>query len=132
MKFFGKIMKLEPFEQYIRLLQGKLMEQGVRSQVFRNPLPHQWFHCMWTAGQQKKLRRYTEQFELVIVFGCDSAFQTVKDSVKSNNCKVISGMKVAGIMNATLTMDWTGAVSFKNCRLISPEKLPGTFSHETK
>jgi hypothetical protein len=58
------------------------------------------------------------QFEAVIVLGCSSATETVRDAVKSTDCKVIEGMKVSGIMNATLRFQLPGSVSFEDCKIV--------------
>jgi hypothetical protein len=118
MQFFRSFLKSAPFEQYIRVLQSRLREKGVNTKVFRSNLYHQWFLCMWTSGRRKKLQKYAKQHEAVIVLGCDSATETVRDSVKSTDCKVIEGMEVAGIMNATLRLHLPCNVSFENCRII--------------
>jgi hypothetical protein len=54
----------------------------------------------------------------VIVLGCDSATETVRDSVKSTDCKVIEGMEVAGIMNAKPRFHLPCNVSFEDCKII--------------
>ncbi len=118
MQFFKSFLKSAPFEEHIRTLQSRLKEKGVNTKVFRSYLYHQWFLCMWTSGRQKKLHKYAKQHEAVIVLGCDSATETVRDSVKSTNCKVIEGMKVTGIMNAKLRFHFPCNVSFKDCKII--------------
>jgi hypothetical protein len=79
---------------------------------------HQWFMCMWTSAQRKKLQEAVKKYEAVIVLGCDSATETVRDAVKSTGCKVIEGMEVAGIMNATLRFHLPCNVSFDDCKVI--------------
>ena len=118
-QFFRSFLKSAPFEQQIRTLQSRLKEKGINTKVFKSPLPHQWFLCMWTAGRRKKLQKQAKQYEAVIVLGCDSATETVRDVVKSTDCKVIEGMEVAGIMNAQLRIRLPGNVSFEDCRIIS-------------
>jgi hypothetical protein len=73
---------------------------------------------MWTSGKRKKLQKCTEQYDAVIVLGCDSATETVRDVVKSTDCKVIEGMEVAGIMNAQIRFHLPGNVSFENCKTV--------------
>ncbi len=116
-QFFRSFLKSAPFEQYIRALQSRLKEKGVNTKVFRSNLYHQWFLCMWTSGRRKKLQKYAKQHEAVIVLGCDSATETVRDSVKSTDCKVIEGMEVAGIMNAKLRFQLPCNVSFEDCKI---------------
>ncbi|UCG67227.1 MAG: hypothetical protein JSW12_09685, partial [Deltaproteobacteria bacterium] len=89
MKLFRSFLKSVPFEQYVRALQSRLRDNGVNTKVFKSNLYHQWFLCMWTSGKRKKLQKYARQYEAVIVLGCDSATETVRDAVKSTDCKVI-------------------------------------------
>ena len=119
MQIHRSLMKSPPFEKYLRKMQVRLEEQGVRTDIFRNNLYHQWFLCMWTAARQKKLRKCSEQYDALIVLGCDSATVTVRDAIKSNNCKVVEGMKMAGIMNAKLNFHLPGNISFKDCKIIT-------------
>lgn len=118
MQLFKSLLKSLPFEQYLKELQARLGEHGVNTEIFRSIIYHQWFMCMWTFAQRRKLQKVAEKYEAVIVLGCESATETVKDSVKSTNCKVIEGMEVTGIMNATLKFHLPGNVSFENCRTI--------------
>ena len=125
MQFFRSFLKSAPFEQYIRALQSRLKEKGVSTKVFRSNLYHQWFLCMWSSGRQRQLRKYAKQHDAVIVLGCDSATETVRDSVKSINCKVIEGMQVAGIMNAKLRFHLPCNISFEGCKIIPISKQKG-------
>ena len=118
MQLFRSFLKSGPFEQYLRKLQSRLEENGVTTKVFKSIPYHQWFMCMWTSGKRKKLKKEAEKYEAVIVLGCDSATKTVRDVVKSTNCKVIEGMKVTGIMNAKLTFKMPGTISFEDCNTV--------------
>ena len=126
-QLFRSFLKSIPFEQYMGTLQSRLREKGVNTKVFKSYIPHQWFLCMWTSGRRKKLEKYAKQYEAVIVLGCDSATETVRDSVKSTECKVIEGMEVAGIMNAKLRFHLPCNVSFEDCKItsISQQKKDG-------
>jgi hypothetical protein len=117
-QFFRSFLKSAPFAQHIRALQSRLREKGVKTKVFKSNLYHQWFLCMWTSGRRKKLQKYAKQYEAVIVLGCDSATETVRDLVKSTDSKVIEGMEVAGIMNAQLKFHLPCNISFEDCRII--------------
>jgi hypothetical protein len=121
-QFFRSFLKSAPFEQYIKTLQYRLKEKGVNTRVFKNYIPHQWFMCMWTSARRKKLQKCAKQYDAVIVLGCESATETVLDVVKSNDCKLIEGMEVAGIMNAQLRFHLPGNVSFKNCKIVPISK----------
>lgn len=117
-QFFRYFLKSAPFEQYIQRLQSRLKEHGVKTKVFKSIPSHQWFMCMWTSGKRKRLQKLAKQYDAVIVLGCDSATETVRDAVKSTDCKVIEGMKVAGIMNAQIRFHLPGNVSFDNCKTV--------------
>jgi len=115
MQLFRSLLKSVPFEQYQKSLQFQLKEYGVETEVFKSIFYHQWFMCMWTSGKRKKLQKCAEKFDAVIVLGCESAVETVRDAVKSYDCKVIEGMETTGIMNAELRFNLPGNVSFENC-----------------
>jgi hypothetical protein len=118
MQLFRSFLKSAPFERYLKALQYRLRENGVNSTVFKSIPYHQWFMCMWTSGKRKKLQKCAEQYDAVIVLGCQSATETVRDVVKSDDCKVIEGMEATGIMNAELRFHLTGNVSFENCKTV--------------
>ena len=117
-QLFRNFLKSDPFEQYLRAMQSRLRENGVTTKVFKSYIPHQWFMCMWTSGKRKKLQKCAKRYDAVIVLGCESATETVRDVVKSNDCKVIEGMETAGIMNAQLRFHLPGNVSFENCKIV--------------
>jgi len=118
MQLFRSLLKSAPFDRYLKTLQTRLNENGVTTQIFKSVPYHQWFMCMWTSGKRKKLQKSAEQYDAVIVLGCESATETVRGVVNSDACKVVEGMKVAGIMNAELGFSLPADVSFKNCRTV--------------
>ena len=117
-QLFKGFLKSPPFERHLSTLQSRLREKGITAEVFKSTFYHHWFMCMWTSGRRKKLHQYAKQYEAVIVLGCDSATETVRDAVKSSDCKVIEGMRVAGIMNAKLKFHLPGNISFEDCKVI--------------
>lgn len=118
MQLFKSMLKSAPFERYLKSLQSRLSENGVKTKIFKSVPYHQWFMCMWTSRKRKKLQKCAKHYDAVIVLGCESATETVRDVVKSDDCKVIEGMKVTGIMNAELGFSLPADVSFKNCRTV--------------
>jgi len=126
MQFFRSLLKSAPFEQHIEALRSQLKSMGVRSKVFRSPFYHQWFLCMWTSGQRKKLKKHAKQYDAVIVLGCDSATVTVRDAVESTDTRVIEGMEVSGFMNAKLRFHLPCDISIEDCKIVPipprPEK----------
>jgi len=118
LQLFRSFLKSAPFDQYIKSLQSRLKEKGIDTKIFRSDFIHQWFMCMWSSGHRKKLQRYANSYDAVIVLGCDSATQTVRDLVNPAEVKVIEGMKISGIMNAELKFQLPGNISFRNCKII--------------
>ena len=86
--------------------------------MFKNPIYHQWFLCMWTNSRRKKLENQAKGHDAVIVLGCDTANETVRDAVKSTGAKVIEGMQIAGLMNAKLNFRLPGYVEFNDCKIV--------------
>ena len=117
-QLFRHFLKSAPFEQYITTLQSRLEAHGVKTKVFKSAPSHEWFMCMWTSGKRNRLQKCAEQYDAVIVLGCDSATETVRDAMKSTGCKVIEGMEVAGIMNAQIRFHLPANVSFENCKTV--------------
>lgn len=118
LQLFRSLLRSPPFEEYIKALQSRLADKGVRTEIFRNRLYHHWFLCMWTAGRRKKLRKSAKQHDAVVILGCDSATETVRDAIESSDCRVIEGMGVTGIMNAQLRFHLPGNVCFEKCRIV--------------
>ena len=117
-QFFRNLLKSAPFDDYLTALQTRLKEHGVRTEVFKSAPSHEWFMCMWTSGKRRKLQKCAKEYDAVIVLGCESATETVRDMVESTNCKVIEGMEVAGIMNAQIRFHLPGDISFENCKTV--------------
>jgi hypothetical protein len=122
MQLFKHPLRSDPFDQYLRTLQSRLRENGVNTKVFNSIPYHQWFMCMWTSKKRKKLKECAKHYDAVIVLGCESATETVRDVVKSTDCKVIPGMEVTGIMNAQLRFHLPGNVYFENCKIVPISK----------
>ena len=118
MKLFRSVLKSAPFERYIKDLQSRLSDSGVTTKVFKSNIYHQWFLCMWTDRRRRKLQKQAKQYDAVIVLGCDTANETVRDAVEPTGARVIEGMQVAGLMNAKLSLQLPANISFKDCRII--------------
>ena len=131
MQFFKNLLRSAPFEEHIEELRSRLKEHGVRTSVFRSDIPHQWFMCMWPAGRRRKLQSQARQHDAVIVLGCDSATETVRDVVGSTDCRVVQAMEVAGVTNARLTFSLPGNVSFQGSTTVplSPRTKDEGTSH---
>ena len=119
LQLFSHFLKSPPFERYIVSLQSHLKENDVSSSVFKSPFVHQWFLCMWSSGRREKLKRQLELYDYVIVLGCDSATETVRELTPEDDDKVIQGMEVTGFMNAKIRFHLPGDVSFEDCKVIT-------------
>jgi hypothetical protein len=117
MRFWRSPLKSAPFEEYLETRRSRLGEKGVSTRVFRSNLYHQWFMCMWTARRRKKLEREAKNYDAVIVLGCNSATETVRDVVPPH-VKVIEGMKTTGIMNARMSFRLPGNLVFDDCKVV--------------
>jgi len=117
LRFFKSLVRSEPFEEYIDALRAGLAEKGVSTKVFRSNLYHQWFLCMWTARRRETLRKHAKGYDAVIVLGCESATETVREVV-STGVKVIEGMKVTGIMNGRLSFRLPGNLCFDRSKVV--------------
>ncbi|OVE76706.1 hypothetical protein BVX98_05345 [bacterium F11] len=118
MQFFKSIFKSPPFEKYIKDLQLRLKEKGVKAKVFKPRFYHEWFMCMWTSGKREKLKKEMKNYDAAIVLGCDSATETVRMAVESPRTTVIEGMKVGGIMNAKLKFRLPCNITFEDCKTV--------------
>jgi hypothetical protein len=117
-QLFRNFLKSAPFDLHLKSLQSQLEIQGIRTEVFASNIPYQWFLCMWTSGQRKKLQEHARQYEAVIVMGCDSATATVRDAVQATEAKVIEGMEVVGFLNAQMKFNLPCNISFEDCTMV--------------
>lgn len=98
-EFLTNFLKTASYEQYIKSVRFNLVKKGIRADVFKSRLPHQFVVCMWTSRRRKKLMQRAMNYEALVVMGCESAVQTISDSVRSTSCKVFMGMRSEGIMS---------------------------------
>ena len=98
-KFLTKFLQTDSYEQYIETMRSYLQKRGLKADVFKSHLPHQFVICMWTSRRRKSLMKRAKKYEALVVLGCEAAAQTIYDSVKSMSCKVFQGMKTQGIMS---------------------------------
>ena len=118
MRFFRSPFKSAPFEQYLESLQTRLLDQGVINDVFKSRLYPHWFLCMWSEGRRRKLEKQAKDYDAVIVLGCDSATETIRDAVKSSGCKVIEAMEVGGLTNARFKYGFPDKISFEGVKIV--------------
>lgn len=113
-------LKTGSYEDYIGTIQSTLEKRGVETEIFKSHLPHQFVVCMWTSRRRKKLMKHAGRYEAVVVLGCETAVQTIHDSIKSTYCKVFQGMRSEGIMSikplfhlpCNISLELTGVTPF--------------------
>ena len=101
LEVFKNGLKTGAFEDYINEIRQPLEQRGVRTGVLSMyaPLPAM---CLWTRGQRRRLLERADDFEEVLVLGCDSATYTVRQALNETRCHVIQAMQMTGITNATV------------------------------
>jgi hypothetical protein len=110
----------KPYDDYLASIREPLEKRGVRTGVYAKVAP--WpFVCLWTEGQRKRLRKRALDYEAVLVLGCNSAMSTVEDVLKDTDCKIIPGMRMKGIVNATTKV----RLPFKVDLVMHPKKRRG-------
>ena len=98
-EFFRKFLKTDSYERYIKNLKSQFEEEGIKADVFKSKIIHQFVLCMWTSKRRQKLLNRAKEYEALIVLGCEAAVNTVKDAVQSASCKVFQGLETKGVMS---------------------------------
>ena len=112
-ELFRKFLRTEAYESFIQALKLRLQDEGIKTVVFDSILPHHFVACMWTAGRRTDFAKRAEEFEGVVVLGCDALVRTVFDSIKHIDCRVIQGMEIEGIMTVVPTVSFPLNISLK-------------------
>ena len=97
-EFLRRFLKTGSYEHLIDTIKSNLEKKGVKTDVFKSKLLHQFAVCMWTSRRQKKLLKRASKYEAAVVLGCEAAVQTICDSLETTSCKVYQGMRSEGIM----------------------------------
>lgn len=98
-ELFRRFLRTGAYEGFIRDLERRLQESGIRTAVFDSKLLHQFTACMWTSRRREELARRAAEFEGVVVLGCEAMVESVGQALESTGCRVIQGMQIAGLMN---------------------------------
>lgn len=105
-----RLMKTESYERQISTMQSRLGKEGIKTEVFKSTLVHQFVLCMWTGKRRRGLREVAKHYDAVIVMGCEAAVETVNDALKTNGCRVVQGLETEGIMNVLPKFSWPGSI----------------------
>lgn len=112
-RLFRRFMKTDSYERYIESLKSDLEKKGIKTDVFRSRLIHQFVLCMWTSRRRKKLRKYADKYDAMIVLGCEAAEQTVRDSIGASSCRVVRGLDSEGVMSIQPRFSLSGNISLE-------------------
>lgn len=127
-EFFKHGLKTEAFEDYIRSIREPLEQRGIRTDVYTTRVPSPLM-CLWTKGQRSRLLKLAKDYEAVVVLGCNSATDTVKEALKDADCQVFQAMQMKGIANATMKFQFPMNINLekkplrkkgKDCQLENP------------
>jgi len=117
------LLKTEAYERLIAKTKSDLENQGLRTDVFKSHLVHQFVLCMWTARRRKRLADVAKSYDALVVIGCEAAVDTLRDAVDSSACQVIQGVKTEGLMSIQPRFSFTGTVRLE-LQGISPTTFP--------
>jgi hypothetical protein len=99
LEFLSRFLKTGSYEQFTKNLKLNLANQGVKTDIMKSNLLHQFVLCSWTSKKRNKLAKRARQYEALLVLGCEAAVHTIQDAVQSTSCQVIQGMKTMGLMS---------------------------------
>jgi hypothetical protein len=112
-ELFKSGLKTPAFENYINEIRAPLEQRGVRTDVYSmyTPCPTM---CLWTKGQRGRLRKRAQDYDAVIVLGCDSADYTAQQALENTDCKVVVAMHRTGLTNATVKFHFPITITLEN------------------
>ena len=111
-EFFRSGIKTRAFEDHVKKLRGELEAKGVRTGSFMVYAPAPTM-CLWSKGQRRRFLKRAQDYEAVVVLGCDTALYTVQQALKDTDCRVILGMRTTGFTNAALKFEFPLTVTLE-------------------
>lgn len=119
------------FENHIKRIRDALERRGVRTGVFtmRLPLPTM---CLWTRGQRNRLLKKAKDYEAVLVLGCNSAVYTAQQTLENTDCRVIRGMQMVGITNATVGYQFPMTLELREKTRVQQSDDPTREHHDSQ
>jgi hypothetical protein len=111
-QFSRNPLRTECYEDHIANLQSRLEDEGVQTEVFRSSILN-YAHCMWTPRKREKLLKRISEFDAVVVLGCEAAYESVCDLIKSIDCQVFNGMESEGLLNVIPKINWPFNISLE-------------------
>ena len=112
-QLFRRFLKTASYEQFIKIIKSNLEKKGIKTDVFRSHLPHQFVLCGWTSKRRQMMLERVNKYEAVLVLGCEGAVKTVRDTINSTSCQVFQGMKTMGLMSIKPSFNLPCNISLK-------------------
>ncbi len=112
-EFFRHLLQTAAYEGYINTMKAELAQRGVRADVFKSRLLHQFVVCMWTTRRRRMLMKRAKNYDALVVLGCEAAVQTILDSLDTSPIPVIQGMRTEGIMSILPRFQWPGSITLQ-------------------
>ena len=103
-EFFKHGIKTPAFEDFLEEFSDTLEQHDIRAGRFTSYMPCPTT-CLWTSGQRNRLLKRAQDYDAVLVMGCESARYTVEEALKDIDCDVILAMQLVGITNASLKFE---------------------------
>jgi hypothetical protein len=128
LEIFRSLLKTEPYEELIKDMQTRLKKEGLKTGVFKGNLIN-YLICLWTSGGRKKLIKHAGQFEAVVVMGCESAYESVQEILRSTDSQVFHGMETEGVLNAIPKVHLPFNISLEKFK-VTPMIYQGTQSEK--
>ena len=98
-EFPRRCLQTASYERFIQALRSSLEDRGIKTDVFRSRLLHQFVLCMWSSKRRTKLAERAKEYDTLVVVGCEAAVETVRDALESPGCRVVQGMTTEGVMS---------------------------------
>ncbi|MBT8099811.1 MAG: hypothetical protein KJO82_08675 [Gammaproteobacteria bacterium] len=120
-EFFRHGIKTGAYEDHVHDIRESLEQLGATTGVFTSyaPCPAT---CLWTKGQRNRLLKRARDYEAALVMGCESARQTVADTLEGTDCRVVPGMQLTGITNAILKFGFPLTVKLEDPVRVSAQE----------
>jgi hypothetical protein len=111
-ELFRRLLKTKCYEDLIKNMQLLLEKEGVKTRVFRSSVIN-YVLCMWNSRKRNKLLKLASKYEAVVVMGCESAYESVCNILRSTDCKIFHGMESEGVLVLSPKFDWPCNISFE-------------------
>ena len=123
-EFFKHGIKTPAYENHLAEIREHLENEGIRTGTFTSYLPCA-AACLWTSGQRNRLMKRARKYDVALVMGCESARQTVEDTLEDVDCDVVLAMQLVGITNARLKFEFPLTVKLEDLSRVGANERIG-------